>query len=176
VKRENLEHLIRSAGAISECKEIIVIGSQSILGMYPNAPKEALTSMEADLIPVGDSHLSDLVDGAIGELSAFHETFGYYADGVSEMTAVLPNNWKDRLVTVENSNTNGFKGLCLEPHDMAISKLVAGREKDLEVCSVLYDHGLLNRKTLLERLEITSVDDVIISQVTRHINLITKDD
>jgi len=46
VKRENLEHLIRSAGAISEYKEIIVIGSQSILGMYPNAPIEALTSKD----------------------------------------------------------------------------------------------------------------------------------
>ncbi len=174
MKRENLEHLIRSAGAISECKEIIVIGSQSILGMYPNAPKEALTSMEADLIPVGDSHFSDLVDGAIGELSAFHETFGYYADGVSEATAVLPNNWKDRLVTVQNSNTNGYKGLCLDPHDMAISKLVAGREKDLDVCSILCDNSLLNKQTLLDRLKITPVDDAITSQITKYINLVTK--
>jgi len=92
--------------------------------------------------------------------------------GVSETTAVLPDKWKERLITVENLNTNGIKGLCLEPHDMAISKLVACREKDFEVCKILYNHGLLKKEILLVRLEQTSLDENVYSKVLDFINLL----
>jgi hypothetical protein len=46
-----------------------------------------LTSQEADIYPLGDPAKSDLIDGTIGELSPFHETFGYYAHGVGPETA-----------------------------------------------------------------------------------------
>ena len=173
MQRVNLEHLIRSAGAISECKEIIVIGSQSILGKFPNAPDEALLSMEADLIPVEHPERSDLIDGVLGELSPFHDTYGYYGDGCDETTSVLPVGWKDRLITIDNPNTNGVKGLCLEPHDMAIAKLVAGRDKDLKVCSVLFKHGMLNKSTLLERLEQTEIDGTVYSNAKNNIRIVT---
>ena len=39
---------------------------------------------------------SELIDGAIGELSQFHQTFGYYAHGVDQTTATLPAGWADR--------------------------------------------------------------------------------
>lgn len=38
MKRSELEHLIRAAGSIADDAEIVVIGSQSILGQFPNAP------------------------------------------------------------------------------------------------------------------------------------------
>jgi hypothetical protein len=81
MKRRDLEHLIRAAGAIAE-SDLIVIGSQAILGQHPDAPAEALRSIEADLIPVQHPERWALIDGAIGEGSPFHETFGYYATGV----------------------------------------------------------------------------------------------
>jgi hypothetical protein len=74
---------------------------------------------------------ADLVDGAIGELSNFHETFGCYAQGVSVSTAILPQGWRDRIVTFTTPSTAPGRGLCLDPHDCVVSKLVAGREKDL---------------------------------------------
>jgi hypothetical protein len=73
-----------------------------------------------------------LIDGAIGELSAFHQTFGYYAHGVDDTTATLPAGWKDRLVPVRNENTGGATGWCLDVYDLASSKLVAGRERDID--------------------------------------------
>lgn len=76
----------------------MIIGSQAILGSFPDAPEELLASMEADVYPKDAPERSILIDGAIGELSVFHETFGYYAHGVDESTAVLPDGWKDRLV------------------------------------------------------------------------------
>ena len=42
MKREHLEHIIRASGKIINEKEFYVIGSQSILGQYPNAPEGLL--------------------------------------------------------------------------------------------------------------------------------------
>ena len=149
--RSELEHVIRAAGAIADDREIVVIGSQSVLGQYPDAPPALLASMEADVYPGNHPERADLIDGAIGEGSHFHEQFGYYAQGVGENTATLPKGWRERLVRVENANTGGSAGLCLEVHDLAISKYVAGREKDLAFTAALARHAITRRETLLER-------------------------
>ncbi len=143
--RENLEHIIRAAGAIAGVDELILIGSQAILGAYPDPPRALLASMEVDLYPLKDAAKADLIDGSIGEESPFHETFGYYAHGIGPETAILPINWQDRLITICNANTNGIRGHCLHPIDLAISKLIAGREKDLEFVRVLFENSLIDK-------------------------------
>jgi hypothetical protein len=92
--RSALEHLLRAAAAITNERHFVVIGSQAILGQFPQAPDALLVSIEPDLYPRDALQKSDLIDGAIGELSAFHETFGYYAHGVDDTTAVLPDGWQ----------------------------------------------------------------------------------
>ena len=52
----------------------------------------------------------------------------------------------------------GVEGLCLEVNDLALSKYIAGREKDLRFVSVLAQHGLTSRKVLLARLGTIKVD------------------
>ena len=152
MKRHELEHLIRAAGAITGAEEIIVIGSQAILGARPDAPDSLLRSREADLFTLRDPKDADLIDGSIGEGSPFHETFGYYAQGVWLDTAILPNGWQDRLVVICNDNTRQVVARCLEPHDLAVSKLVAGREKDRQFISEMRRHGMIDEKLLLERV------------------------
>jgi hypothetical protein len=49
-------------------------------------------------------------------------------------------------------------GLCLDPHDLAISKLIAGREKDLDYLAVAVGARLLSRETLQRLLEATAVE------------------
>jgi hypothetical protein len=159
--RSELEHLIRAAGAIAEDSEIIVIGSQSILGQFPDAPRALLMSAEAGVYPLHHPERADLIDGSIGEGSHFHETFGYYAQGVGEETATLPEGWQSRLVRISNVNTAGTTGLCLEVHDLAISKYVAGREKDLQFTRELARHGLTDEKALLKRLVGTTVNPAV---------------
>ncbi len=105
--RAQLEHLIRASGDIADDDEIIVIGSQAILAQFPDAPSDLLVSVEADVYPKNRPERADLIDGTIGELSPFHETYGYYAQGVSETTAVLPAGWNERLIPVRNANTRG---------------------------------------------------------------------
>ena len=81
-----------------------VIGSQAIPGQYPDAPDKLLVSKEADVYAPARPDLSDLIDGALGELSQFEATFGYRADGVGPGTATLPDGWKDRLIPIVNEN------------------------------------------------------------------------
>ncbi len=160
MKREQLEHLIRAAGAITGSRRLIVIGSQAILGSFPvTAPPRALLSREADLFPLDAPEKSDVISVVLGELSPFDQTFGYYADGVCESTAQLPDGWRDRLIPIDNPNTNGYVGLCLEVHDQMISKYVAGRGKDREFCSAVVAAGLVSRATLRSRLAATELDD-----------------
>ena len=153
MQRAQREHPIRAAGAVTGSRRLIVIGSQAILGEHPNdAPPEALRSREADLIPIDALEKVDVLTGTLGELSAFDETFGYHADGVDLTTAILPDGWRDRLVPIDNPNTHGYVGLCLEVHDLLISKYVAGREKDREFCRAVVRAGFADRATLRSRL------------------------
>jgi hypothetical protein len=158
MKRSELEHLIRAAGAIAEADRIVIIGSQSVLGQFPEAPASLRVSMEADLYPLDRPERAELIDGSIGEGSFFHETYGYYAQGVGPETATLPGGWQDRLVRVENANTGGVAGLCLDTHDLAISKYVAGREKDLAFTRQLARHRMTRKRTLEERLQATRLE------------------
>ena len=87
-----LEHIIRAAGTIADDSDVIVIGSQAILGSFPNAPEEFLVSNEADVYPRTRVERSDLIDSTIGEGSPFQREFGYYAHGgIDHTTAVLPD-------------------------------------------------------------------------------------
>jgi hypothetical protein len=158
MKRAELEHLLRAAADISKDDEIVVIGSQAILGQFPDAPESLRTSVEADVFPRNHPERADLIDGTIGELSPFHATYGYYAQGVAETTAVLPAGWRDRLIVVRNENTRGATGLCLEVHDLLIAKLVAGREKDIAFVRQAIAHGLAAEPTLMQRLDATALE------------------
>jgi hypothetical protein len=159
MNRSELEHVIGAAATIAADDEIIVVGSQSVLGQFPNAPAELRVSVEADVWPRNHPERWELIDGSIGELSPFHEAFGYFAQGVGPETAVLPDGWEDRLIRIESPATRGAVGLCLEVHDLVISKYAAEREKDIRFVRAAIAHGLVDRDVLLDRLESTPVPD-----------------
>ena len=169
--RAQLEHLIRAAATIAADDDIVVIGSQAILGQFPDAPRALLVSVEADLYPRNRPERWDLIDASLGELSPFHETFGYYAQGVDQSTATLPAGWPDRLVPLRSPGTRGATGWCLEIHDLIVSKLVAGRDKDLAFVAEAVRHGLAAKDVLLERLAATPIDaetrDLVSSRIVR---------
>lgn len=171
MRRDQLEHIVRAAGAILDEPEVIVIGSQSILGSVAEArlPPAATRSVEADIVALNDEdeRRSTLVDGTIGELSPFHETFGVYARGVGERTARLPRGWRGRLVPLSNENTRGVTGWCLEPHDLVVAKLLAGRPHDLEFCGALLGAGIVDLETVRARLSETELDGEELSVVDR---------
>lgn len=163
--REQLEHLLRASATVvgdlvktPPPHRLIVIGSQAILGQFPRAPTQVLQSMEADVYPLDAPELADAIDGAIGEGSRFHDTYGIYAQGVGPRTAVLPAGWERRLVRIETPATAPGVGLCLDVHDLAVSKYVAGRPKDLDFNGALARSGLTSKEALLARLGDTDID------------------
>lgn len=153
MKRSDLEHILRASKGVTGETEFVVIGSQSILGPHPDAPRVLRQSMEADLYPRQRPELSEMIEGSLGRYSQFNHTFGYYADGVAPTTAVLPKGWETRLVKVCNENTGGAIGWCLEPHDLAYSKLAAKREKDLAFVRELIRHNMVARARLQSLVE-----------------------
>ncbi|MGI8593956.1 MAG: DUF6036 family nucleotidyltransferase [Solirubrobacteraceae bacterium] len=158
MRREHLEHLIRASADLADDDDIVVVGSQAILGRYPDAPSAMLTSVDGDLYPRNHPERAIAIEGAIGEGSPFHETFGYYAHGVGPETSKAPGGWEDRLITVSNENTRGARGWCLEPHDLVLSKCVAGREKDWSFLDEALRHRLVDADVLRSRLPLLPLD------------------
>jgi hypothetical protein len=157
MKKQELDHVLRAAGEITGEKQFIIIGSQSLHGKYPDLPDEIFMSAEVDLIAKNNPQKTESLN-FIGVYSRFHETHGYYADPVDESTATLPKGWKSRLVNLPPGDTLGVTGLCLDPHDLAIAKYVARREKDIVFTRALAARGIVQKPQLLTLLAKTPVD------------------
>jgi hypothetical protein len=63
--RAQLEHVMRAAGTIANVDDVVVIGSQEILGGFPDAPAEFLVSDEADVFPCEHIERTDPIDSTI---------------------------------------------------------------------------------------------------------------
>jgi len=71
-------------------------------------------------------------------------------DVVTPELANLPAGWKRRLIPLR---AGAITALCLEVHDLVVSKLAAGRLKDLEFVGALFRLGLANPRTVRSRLQ-----------------------
>jgi hypothetical protein len=135
VRRQDFEHVLRAAAAIVD-DELVVIGSQAVLGQYPDAPESLLQSLEVDIFPRNHPERADEIDDAMGDGSRFHEAFDYYAHGVGPETPTAPAGWEERLVLVElpamNPRNGTVKAWCMEIHDLVLAKIAAGRLHDLQ--------------------------------------------
>lgn len=165
MKRSQLEHIIRAACTIADDDELVIIGSQSVLAQFPDAPEELVVSLEADVCPRHHPERAELIEGSIGELSMFHATFGYYADGVDLHVATLPAGWEDRLVPIRGPGTAGNTGWALEIHDLLISKYVANREKDRHYTRAALRYELADLETLRVRLAATALSDEVRTRI-----------
>lgn len=171
MNRAELEHAIRAACDIAGDDEVYVFGSQSILGEHPNPPELLRASVEVDIQPKNRPGATDLIDGALGEDSRFHQTHGFYVHGVSVQSADLPSGWETRTVTVCDPKwTRGKKGHCLESHDLAASKLAAYREKDLVFVATLLTERLIGAQLLAKRVRALHIDEDARSRLLRWVD------
>src|SRR5882672_6864039 len=169
MKKQQVDHVLRAAGRITGEKQFIIIGSQSLHGKHPDLADDIVRSAEVDLIAKRDASRTEWLN-VIGQDSEFHDQFGYYADPVDETTATLPKGWKGRLVNLPAGDTEGVRGLCLDPHDLAIAKYVARREKDLIFTRELARRGIISRERLLALLDQTRVGEETRERIRTHIN------
>lgn len=159
MNREELEHIIRASADVTDQYEFVIVGSQSILGPVPNPPEVFTMSGEADIYPLQAPELAEKIEGAIGEGSQFHQTFGYYAQGVGPDTAVLPRGWMSRVHRVQSAATNHRVGYCLDLPDLFMSKAAAGREKDREFCMAMLSHGYVKPVEVLSLMEVMPIEE-----------------
>ncbi|QDO90437.1 hypothetical protein FNH13_14880 [Ornithinimicrobium ciconiae] len=165
MRRDQLEHAIRTACQIIGHPDVIVVGSQAILGSIVEGelPAAATMSMEVDILPIAadndeTARLADLIEGVAGEFSPFEDLHGFSIDGVDLQTSVLPPGWRDRLVPVTNANTAApggdpqFTGWCLDKEDLCVAKLCALREKDRNFVAALVRADLVDTRVILGRL------------------------
>jgi hypothetical protein len=149
MNRAQLEHVLRAAAAIASENSLVVVGSQAVLLPFPNAPEALLLSREVDLYPALHPERAELIDGAIGAMSSFDETFGYHADGVGPETAVMPADWMQRA---RAHYFGEVTAVCPEIHDLAVSKVVAARDKDADYVRVLLKEKMIDIETLCVRV------------------------
>lgn len=179
MNRLALEHLLRAAAAVTGETTFYVVGSAALLPSWPvdaEIPEVIVRSREADLIPLsGLARTIDLIDGALGQDSTFDGTFGYYADDVELSTVnYAPAGWRDRTVRFANAATQDAVGLCMEPHDLAIAKLCAGRDKDLEFVQVLVGASRLDINLLRERLDLVTAPQGVLGLARERLTAYTK--
>lgn len=121
--------LVSEARRLTQHREIVVIGSNAVLGLAETTAIPAAMSMSIDL----DSYLkndpgrtSDLV-AALGENSEFHRREGFFLDMVSPQLPTLPDGWQGRLIPVRR---DGATAWFIDPDDAAISKYARGEPRD----------------------------------------------
>ena len=157
--RGQIEHAIREACEIYEDSEIWIFGSQAILGEFPNAPAALRTSIEVNVQPKNRPDKINVINDALGELSLFHQTHGFYVRGLSaDETEMLPQGWEARVTPIfDEISTNSKTGWCIETHDLGAGKLAAYREKDRDFVRILLIEGMVNPDILTERIHILRV-------------------
>ncbi len=102
MRRQELAHILGASCRVAHDSDVLVIGSQAILGAFDDdeLPDLVRLSREADIAFLDDPtrEKADAVEGAIGEMSAFHDANRIYAEGVHIDTAELPEGWRGRLI------------------------------------------------------------------------------
>jgi hypothetical protein len=162
VRKPDFDHVIAAAASVSGEDEIVVIGSQALLGTVEDPPATMLRSLEADVYPRAAPAKAEEIDGALGDGSQFQTTFGYYAHGVGPETAKAPAGWEERLVRIEVPRRPGDDGsvvaLCLEVHDLVLAKCAAGRERDWDFATDALRAGIVEIERLRGAVEELPLD------------------
>lgn len=165
--------LLDAVLGLAKPERINVLGSSSLLADHPvlGEPGQPLeTSYDADrlLVPVDDEVAAILAE-AVGQQSLFAKRNGCYADILRPALAEpLPAGWESRLHPVA-----GYRNVfALDPYDLAVVKLMVGREKDLNLLRALLRRGILEPQRLREHYQRTPLGERQMSPAGRHLQML----
>lgn len=168
----SLTKLVLAIRKQAPTQRLIVFGSGSLLGSFAQLGVEdslVKKSRDADFVMLPwDEQLAHAIHAEVGADFQFDRDHGFYADLVRPMALDnFPPGWEDRLIPLEGME-NVF---CLEPHDMAVAKLFAGRPKDISLLTDLFKSGRLNAKTVFDRLFATPMTEALIVKTHQRLQL-----
>ncbi len=152
MQRSDLFELVRQIKKITPDELPIIVGSQAV-HLVTNFPPDIIQqSIECDFLFVGGKSETRIeVNKRFGVFSSFQLEKGFYADALGLATVILPTNWQERLQPFKDENGETI-ALVSEIHDIAVSKLIAGREKDFQFLRELFSRQLIETDLFIERV------------------------
>lgn len=129
----------------------VIVGSQAIFAVTDFPPEIARRSVECDFLLLDRSFkFRSEITKTLGIFSDYQAETGFYADVLGRATVVLPEGWESRLIELKDE-IGDTAALCVEVHDVAVSKLIAGREKDFEFLQTAFQADYLQMEIFMER-------------------------
>lgn len=157
---DDLERTVRAIATEFNTDKVFIIGSQAILVGWPDAPPTVTQTPEIDAFPANakiweteerakhpdiNPEASEHINALFGAGSLFHQTHGFYIDGVDENTAKLPIDWQQRAIVLRLSGGNRtVTAVAPCPEDLVVSKLARLGQKDKEFIEALHAVRPLN--------------------------------
>lgn len=172
--RDDLLHAARSVAEHFSAERVIIVGSQAILLTWPDAPVVMKITPEIDIYPENNRdwearnpgfEASEEISVLFGEMSQFHERFGFYLDGVDENTARMPPDWLNHAETME-IDVYGRTAVVVCPsiEDVIVAKLHRLAEKDVTFIKACAEVRPMDRVRILQRFRATGPDQVLIDR------------
>ncbi len=157
---QSLSHLLSVIQAVARPQKIYLFGSACLLPEHPELGEPgqplALTQDGDFLIEPVDDSMAGVLQEALGKEAIFMEHFGYYADILRPAIAeTLPAGWHSRLHPVAGYD-NVF---ALDPYDLAVVKLMVGREKDLDLLRAMLRLNIVDPLRLRQHYQQTPLGE-----------------
>lgn len=178
----DLDRVGRALGEHFKTDLVVVVGSQSVLVGWPEAPVIMRTSDEIDAYPANFKQWESLpanegleaseeIAAIFGALSSFSETHGFYIDGVDSSTAVLHKDWSKRAV-FRDVSSYGKTVTIIAPsvEDMAVSKLIRLVEKDRGWLTSCHETRPFDKDKLLRLVSETTDRSEVVYNVKSFLN------
>jgi hypothetical protein len=187
---KDLERTVRAIATEFKTERVFIIGSQSILLAWPEAPTLMRSSAEIDAYPENAkiwqieeekrrpgecAEASEHIDALFGMGSQFHKTHGFYIDGVDENTARLPAGWQNRaLVRRIAVGERIVKAVAPCPEDLIVSKLARLDDKDKAFIEAYHSERPLDPNVIEERIRLADFETAISDRALGYIRNLTR--
>lgn len=178
MRKELLFDLVRRVSELTGVEKPVIVGSQSLYAATEHIPSIVRDSHECDfMLAEAGIEAIQAVNHHLGILSSFSRSNGYFADGLGLATVVLVPGWKDRLIPLKDENGETVAE-CLEPNDTAVSKLMAGRDKDHVFLNEILAGRLITLESLVERaalIQQTVHEDALLPRLQKLFDYLRKE-
>ncbi len=178
MRKSDLFELVRQIKTITSSEIPIIVGSQAV-HLVTNFPPEIIQqSIECDFIFIsGKSETRTEINKKLGVFSNFQLENGFYADALGLATVILPTNWQERLQPFKDEKGETI-ALVAEIHDIAVSKLIAGREKDFLFLKELFIREFIEIDVFVERVLLVKEmpqNSILVARLETLAKIISKD-
>lgn len=152
MRKSDLFELVRQIKVITSDEMPIIVGSQAVHLVTDFPPEIIQQSIECDfLFSSGKSETRIEINKKLGVFSNFQLEYGFYADALGLATVILPTGWRERLQPFKDESGE-IIALVAEIHDIAVSKLIAGREKDFLFLKELFLREFIEIDIFIKRV------------------------